>query len=622
MKNSYGKFIALGLLVTLALTYSCKKLLKETPVGQLSGATLANKAGLDGLLIGAYSMLDGYGETSTEWESGIDNWAYGGIAADDAFKGSNTTDQPTAAPIENHSLDASNEYIGEKWSVFYNAVQRANDVIREIPLIKDGSVSASYGAEAVAEAKFLRGVFHFELAKMFRNVPYVDESVTYGAGNFNVPNPGPIWTNIENDFKAAMAGLPATQSQVGRANKWAAQAFLAKTYMQEGTAGYALAKPLLDDLIANGVTAGGAHYALSANYEDNYNAVKKNGPESVFAVQMTVNDGSNGNNDDAGEGLNFAAGTYTSCCGFYQPSYSLANAFKVDANGLPIFGTTTMTVADYTADNVHTANVSATIANYNVTNLPNDHGLGANDAFTPPSDAIDPRLDWTVGRRGIPYLDWGLCGGEQWSRGDVCPYNPIKNTFYHSQQASTADNNGGWATNQGTADNYNMITLADLLLWRAEAEVESGDLAGAMADVNKVRNRMTDPAGWVHTYVDNSDPSKGFTNTPAANYKIGLYVSFPSQAYAREAVHMEEQLEFGMEGHRFFDLQRWDGQFGGPEPAGYMAGIINGHIAADTRIQNPVLDGHSFTQGKNELYPIPLGQIDIEAGKLKQNPKY
>ena len=94
MKKSYGKFIALGCLVTLSLTYSCKKLLTVEPVGVLSGAVLANKAGLEGLLIGAYSMLDGYTNTSgTDWESGIDNWIYGGIASDDAYKGSNTTDQ-------------------------------------------------------------------------------------------------------------------------------------------------------------------------------------------------------------------------------------------------------------------------------------------------------------------------------------------------------------------------------------------------------------------------------------------------------------------------------------------------------------------------------------------------
>jgi len=281
-----------------------------------------------------------------------------------------------------------------------------------------------------------------------------------------------------------------------------------------------------------------------------------------------------------------------------------------------------MAVQDFTGDNKTLTTVTANIPNSSIVNLANDHGLGASDAFTPPTDALDPRIDWTLGRRGIPYLDWGLCGGEQWSRGDLCPYNPIKNVFYHSQQASTSDNNAGWATNQGTADNYNMITVAELYLWAAECEVEVGSLANAMADVNVVRARMQNPAGWVHTYVDNSNPSAGFTSTPAANYQIGLYATFPSQSYAREAVHMEEQLEFGMEGHRFFDLQRWDPIYGGPEASGYMASVVNGHIAAVTRIANPVLDGHTFTAAKNELYPIPLEQISLEAGQLKQNPNY
>jgi hypothetical protein len=252
-------------------------------------------------------------------------------------------------------------------------------------------------------------------------------------------------------------------------------------------------------------------------------------------------------------------------------------------------------------------------------------GGGTGPAFTPPTDALDPRIDWTVGRYGIPYLDWGLCGGELWSRGDLCPYNPIKNVFYHAAQASTADNNGGWATNQGTSDNYNIVTFADVILWRAECKVETGDLAGAEADVNMIRARMQNQAYWVHTFVDNANPSAGFTSTPAANYKINTYsgqFAANGASYAREAVHMEEQLEFGMEGHRFFDLQRWDPIYGGPEPAGYMAAVENAHIQADTRITNPVLNGHTFAKGKNELWPIPLEQVSLENGQLKQNPNY
>ena len=123
---------------------------------------------------------------------------------------------------------------------------------------------------------------------------------------------------------------------------------------------------------------------------------------------------------------------------------------------------------------------------------------------------------------------------------------------------STSETAEGWAGSQGNAINYNLIRLADVILWRAECEVEANDLPSALADVNLIRNRMAaHPEYWVHTYVDNSDPSKGFTNTPAANYHIGLY---PQLCYtmddARNAVYMERQLELAMEGHRFFDLQR------------------------------------------------------------------
>jgi hypothetical protein len=333
---------------------------------------------------------------------------------------------------------------------------------------------------------------------------------------------------------------------------------------------------------------------------------------------MTVNDGSGGQNSNAGDILNFAAGTYTGCCGFYQPSYSLGNAYKT-VGGLPILGT----------------NASG-IPNYNATLLHNDHGLVATDPFTPPTDALDPRMDWTVGRRGIPYLDWGLCGGETWSRGDIVPYNPIKNVFWHKDMLTTSENSVWGAPNQGTAINYNLIRLADVILWRAECEVEANDLAAAQADVNLIRNRMAShPEYWVHTYVDNADPSKGFTTTPAANYQISVY---PAGAFAtlgqdgaRDAVYMERQLELAMEGHRFFDLQRWDGIYGGPKPAGYMASWENAFITSETSwpaqngghaVTNPVLQGHTFTKGTNELWPIPQNEIDISGGPLKQNPGY
>jgi hypothetical protein len=618
MKKFQFKYKAVtGTLLTLTIIYSCSKFLDRPPVGSLSPGVLANKAGVDGLLIGAYSMLDGWNNTYNQFSSpygtGLDNSPFGGYASDDAYKGSNTTDQaPDAPSIENHSVTASIGYLEQKWQADYNGVQRANDAIREIPLVTDGSVTPAHAAEVIAEARFLRGVFHMDAAKVWRNIPYVSETISYAAGNLNVGNPGPIWDSIEADFTAAMAVLPKTQSEIGRANFYAAEAFLAKALIFDHQ--YSTALPLLTDLITNGITSSGAAYKLGP-YEDNFDASHRNNPESVFCIQMTVNDGSGGQNSNPADILNFAAGTYTGCCGFYQPSYTLANAFKTDVNGLPMFQ----------------IDAATGFPTYNDVDLPNDHGLLATDPFTPPANPLDPRIDWTLGRRGIPYLDWGLCGGETWSRGDIVPYNPIKNVFWHNVQLTTSENSVWGATNQGTAINYNLIRFADVILWRAECYVEANQLANAQADVNLVRNRMAaHPEYWVHTYVDNSDPSKGFTATPAANYHIGLYgpagTDFVTngQSYARNAVYMERQLELGMEGHRFFDLQRYDAIYGGPAGAGYMAGVENAHIKADTRAPhpNPVLTGAVFTAGTNELYPIPQNEIDIEGGPLKQNPNY
>lgn len=592
-------------MIMLALSFSCKNYLDRPPVNSLNTIILANKAGVDGLLIGAYSLVDGTfaSQQGNTWSTGTDNWIYGSVAADDAHKGSTPDDQPDAAAIESYTATGTNGYLDPKWRNNFNGVQRANDVLRELPLVKDGSVSAAYAKEVTAEARFLRGFYHLELAKLWRNVPYADETITYSAGNFNIGNPGPIWDKIEADFTAAMADLPTTQPQVGRANKYAAEAFLAKAYMFDHK--YPQAQPLLADLIANGVTSSGAKYALGP-YENNFNPSTKNGPEGVFVVQTSVHDGSNGINGNAGETLNFASGGPASCCGFFQPSFSFANAFKVDAAGLPLFDT------------------------YNDSDLPNDQNIDSSVAFTPTNIAVDSRLDWSVGRRGIPYLDWGLMPGKAWCRdqADGGPYAPIKNVYFQAAQATTSETYGGWAPNQSTSNSYNAIRFADVLLWAAEVEVEVGSLATAEAYVNQVRARAANTANWVHTYIDPNNPTGGYTTTAAANYKVGLYTGqFTAQGkdYARKAVYFERRLELGMEGHRFFDLQRWDAIYGGPAGASYMSNTINAYLAHEVAVPNfpsLLLNSAHFHAGTNELFPIPQSQIDITHGTIKQNPGY
>ena len=580
MKNVSIKLIVFGCFASIFVLYACKKsFLEKAPLGTLDETTLANKAGVDGLLIGAYSQLNGFGGANGGFYSTPSNWAFGGVASDDAYKGSDAGDQSVEAnPIENYTVTPSNYPVSSKWAATYDGIVRCNSVIRVLEKATD--VTEAEKKSFLGQARFLRGLYHFEVKKIFNMVPYVDETVSYAVGNYNVPNDKDIWPNIEADFKFAADNLPATYSEVGRANNWAAKSYLAKTYMFEKK--FTEAKVVLDDIIANGVNSKGIKYILVPKFADNFNAETENNSESIFQVQYSVNDGSGANKSAWGDVLNFPYNNGSNdmpggCCGFYQPTQNLVNAYRVDVDGLPLFGT------------------------FNDVSVKSDQGLKSTDPFVPETAPLDPRLDYTVGRRGIPYLDWGNHPGQKWIRdqSNGGPYSPIKNVYYKKQEKSLTD--ASFWTNGVVASNYSMIRFADILLFAAECEVEIGSLFKAKELVNTVRTRAANTAGWV----------KG----SSANYKIGLYPSFSSQDFGRSAVRFERRLEFAMEGHRFFDLVRW----------GIAATTLNNFITKEKSLRQ-YLQKAVFVAGKNEYFPIPQGEIDQSQVKgaptLKQNPGY
>jgi hypothetical protein len=432
---------------------------------------------------------------------------------------------------------------------------------------------------------------------MWKNIPYIDENVSFSNDNFNLPNSGPVWSSIEADFQYAADNLNETKDDVGRANKWAAKAFMVKAYMFQHK--FTEAKPLLDDIIANGVTSNGLKYDLNEHYFDNFRPSTKHGPEQVFAIMHSVNDGANGNNGNtpSGEGHSGPYGGPFPSFGFYQPSFSLVNSFKTDPEtGLPL------------------------INSFNEFDINNDLGIASSAPFSPYEGTLDARLDWIVGRRGIPFLDWGVNPGMSWVRQQSVggPYLHMKNANPQSEPEARQNNS--------SANTYNMIRFADVLLWAAEVEVEVGSLELAEAYVNRVRARAADPDGWVKKYQDNNAPMAGTTEEPAANYKVGLYsgqFSANGKDFAREAVRFERKLELAMEHHRFFDLQRYD------NGTGYMAEKLNAYIQHETSIPDYnfyYMQGATFTKGKNEIYPIPQEQIDLsetsEGPVLMQNPGY
>lgn len=563
-------------MTSLILVGSCQgDFLEKNPQGVLSESVLANRDGINALLIAAYAELDGWAgwEAGDVWAQATTNWVFGDVVSDDAYKGSDAGDQKEILEIEGYQATAGNRYFTAKWRSVYDGVSRSNDVIRILGAYDITDMSAAEKEQVVAEARFLRGFYHLEAKKMWNKVPYLDETVE----DVRVSNTADIWPQIEADFNFAQENLPATQAQKGRATSWAAKGFLAKSYMFQKK--YAQALTLLNEIINSG------EYDLADSFHDNFRtAGQTNNPEVIFAVQASVNEGgTEGENGGYGNVLNYPYNNGPGkCCGFHQPSLNLVNAFKTDANGLPLLDT------------------------FNDADVTNDEGINSNDPFTPYAGTLDPRLDWTVGRRGIPYLDWGLHGGRDWIRDQTHggPFSPIKHVYYKSEE-KTNSTASGWA--QGpNANDYMLIRYADVLLWAAECEVETGSLEKARGYVNQIRARAANPATWV----------KLPDGTPAANYVIGLYnAPWTDQGVARKAVRFERRLELAMEGHRFFDLVRY----------GNAAEVLNACLVKE-KVKRTYLSGAVFTAGRNEYYPIPTVEIQNSykdgAPTLTQNPGY
>lgn len=591
------KIIIFLLLATVGLNFSCSDSFFDiAPQGAANLASLSNKNGVNALLIGAYSLMDGVGAGNTGRQSTISNYVFGGITSGDAVKGTDIGDQPEQEYIEQFVWLSDNTYFLGKWQHSYDGVARANEAILLAQSADVKDMTDAEKAQVVAEAKFLRGHYHFEAKKMWNKVPYISETV-YKRDDPNstkIPNTADIWANIEKDFSDAAAVLPATQSQKGRATKWAAMTYLAKAYMFQKK--YAAAKTLLEDVYKN------SGKKLMPNFHDNYRNITNNNAESIFEVEFSINDGSTGNNGNAGDNLNWpysANSPGRGCCGFYLPSQNLVNSFKTTADGLPMIGAK----EDGTADT------------YNAIDLPNDQGITnlAASAFTlDKSIPVDPRLDWTVGRRGVNFLDWGQMPGYSWIRNQSYsgPYIGKKWMYYLADEGSSTHSTSKRSTN----NNYRLLKMSSVILWLAECEAELGNLAGAETYVNMIRSRAK--AGSVQ------DATVNYVVNP---YTVGTFAS-NGKSYSLNAIRMENRLEFAMEGHRFFDLVRW----------GIAAPYINKYLAEESKNGTDLsgrtynkrgyLVGRTYTAGKNDYFPLPNDEILNSQldGKptLTQNPGY
>ncbi|MGY8968595.1 MAG: RagB/SusD family nutrient uptake outer membrane protein [Flavobacteriales bacterium] len=565
------KKITITFLSLIFLTIGCSEEFTDIDsIGTLSNAQLANKKGVNLLLTGAYSVLDGIRQNSqgNEWGRSADNWV-ADVISDDAHKGSTDSDQADLFSLEMYNWSTGNGYFLARWSVLYAGVNRANAVIKLI----SSSDNPSDFDEQHAQARFLRGHFNFELVKTFGKVPLITLD-NYAAQEFNQPNAeiSDIYAAIEADFTYAKSILPSSYSgaytQRGRPLSWAAQAFLGKAQLFQGN--FSDAKTNLEAVINSG------EYALHPNQVDNFMSASENGVEAIFAIQYSADDAQSKQGNATGA-LNYTIGVGGWCCGFYQPTQDLVDAYKT-SGGLPQLDT------------------------FQDTHVTTDFRIAGDAAFTPYSGKLDPRLDFTVGRRGIDYNGYGVMGGKEWVRAsfdDISgPYLAKKNVFTNGDDANAGV--GGWGQNLSGL-NYHIMRYADVILMAAEANVELNNLPAAQALVNQIRTR-----------AKNMDTVKDADLNDAADYDIALYTTpWTDQADARKAVRFERRLELAMEGHRTFDLRRW----------GVAETVMAKYISKEGETIIPFAKGQTF-QSKHTLFPIPLSAIDGSGGVITQNPGF
>lgn len=505
-------------------------------------------------------------------------WAWGDVRSDDAYKGGGgTNDGYTEHCYETgtHIVTTFTEPDGY-WFVQYCGISRCNTALNALETVSEEDFPAKVTRQA--EMRFLRGHFYFLLKILFKNIPYVDETVPTEEYP-NISNVAlsdvELWDKIIADFKFAFDNLPPKQEDVGRANKYTAAAYLAKAYLYKAyrqNEKYDVVSIDMDDMNAVVTYTGEvmkSDYALEEDFGYNFLPEFENGVESIFAVQFSKDDGTMFGNLNFADFLSCPQGL--GCCDFHKPSQNLVNAFKT-SKGLPMFKV---------QNGTYTENYD--ISNYSLTK------------------AADPRLFHTVAIDGLPYkYNEELLFQNSWNR------NPEVYGNFASMKENvdpSCDCFVNLSPYYANSMNKILIRYADVLLMRAEALIELNRASEALPLINQIRQRAKDSANGLVNY---SDPDL------KPKMEIELYVDGLNctwnQEFARYALRWERRLEFAMENMRFFDLVRW----------GIADEVMNKYFQSE-RARRSYLKEAEFTKNKNEYAPIPQQQIGYSKNVYKQN---
>lgn len=552
-----------------SLTFtSCEDFLTEKVRGQQNLDTYFTTADeCEAYITGCYQDI-----TCGGWWNINTVWLLSEMCSDDAWMGNTTQSQSDYISLAHYQGNgASNGPISNFWQYRYKGILRCNVAIDRISNteLEDKELQA----RLIAEARFLRGYFYFELARNFGGVPLITEfkmpEEIQGITRASLEN---TYKFIEEDLIAAAEVLPKrseyADADMGRATSGAALGLLGKVYLYQEK--WTEARDVLQKLIPEsgytGEDAQTTEYDLLPNFGDVWDKDFDNSVESLFEVQYeyhaTLAVGGSLSTVTGARSCGAALGDGWAWC---QPTANLEAAYSEDdeRREWTIIKTGCTEIKGETEENfTKILNDNKEISVYD--DCVEKYNLPANSLVIDPSGHKSGRI---IRKYYLPLND----------RPEV--YNTDKSPL-----------------------NHRILRYADVLLMYAEACNELSDDTHAQAALNRVRNR----AGLSPVSVTGNE--------------------------LRHAIRNERRLELAFEQNRLYDIRRWKDDNGKPVIANLMGengSFVKWNTDPATRDamewdnQGEASDkGKSFREDRDLLFPIPLYEVTMSNGSIEQNPNW
>ncbi|KAA2243358.1 RagB/SusD family nutrient uptake outer membrane protein [Chitinophaga agrisoli] len=275
MKQLNRKFLSL-LCIGLIIQGCSKNFIELNPISNANeGNFYKTQDDFLNAIYGAYATL----KTSGQYDDNMQ--LVGDLRSDNTEMGTTASTRFSYYDLTQFNVQPTSPIVESIWNDNYVGIRDVNMILDRIV---DAGISADVKTQITGEAQFLRGLFYFNLVRVFGKVPLVTKSLktieeAYSFGRADVADVADVYKQIVTDLTVAEAVLPLqVTGQEGRATKGAAGALLGKVYLTMHN--YAGAKDILNKVISSG------QYDLLPDYKDLWDAKKKNSKESVFAVQF------------------------------------------------------------------------------------------------------------------------------------------------------------------------------------------------------------------------------------------------------------------------------------------------------------------------------------------------